>query len=154
MVLKKIQFTKEGLEKLNLELKDLQEVKRPGAVEKLERARGMGDLSENSAYTSARDELSLLEGRIQELEEVIRNAEVVESAPTDGSVAIGTHVTVEINNDVEDIHVVGEFEADPMNKKLSYTSPIGKALIGKKVGDIIEIQIPSGSIKYKILSIK
>jgi transcription elongation factor GreA len=154
MVLKKIQFTKEGLEKLNLELKDLQDVKRPGAVEKLERARGMGDLSENSAYTSARDELSLLEGRIQELEEVIRNAEVVESAPTDGSIAIGTHVTVEINNDVEDIHVVGEFEADPMNKKLSYTSPIGKALIGKKVGDIIEIQIPSGSIKYKILSIK
>lgn len=153
MALKKIQFTKEGLAKLASELQELESVKKPESLEKLQRARSMGDLSENSAYTAARDELSLLEGRIQELQEVIRNAEVVESVAGD-TVGIGTKVTVEINNDVEDIHVVGEFEADPMNKKLSYTSPIGKALIGKKVGDVIQIEIPSGVIKYKILSIK
>lgn len=154
MTLKKVQFTKEGLNKLQEELKDLEAVKRPEALEKLQRARGMGDLSENSAYTAARDELSLLEGRIQELQEVIKNAEVVDGTVPEGQIGIGTRVTVEINNDIEDLHVVGEFEADPMNKKLSYTSPIGQALIGKKVGDVIEITIPTGVIKYKILSIK
>lgn len=154
MTLKKIQFTAEGLERLKEELKELQNTKRPLVVEKLQKARSMGDLSENSAYTSSREELSLLEGRIQELTEVIKNAEVVQTQSTNEQIGIGTHVTVEINNDTEDLHVVGEFEADPLRKKLSFTSPIGKALIGKRVGDVIEIQIPSGIIKYKILSIK
>lgn len=153
MTQKKIQLTREGLGNLEKELKDLREVARPAAVDKLEKARGMGDLSENSAYTTAREEMTILEGRIQELDDVIRNAEIVENSP-DGEVGIGTQVTVEINNSLEDLHVVGEFEADPMNKKLSHTSPIGRALIGKKVGDVIEIEIPSGRIKYKIIAIK
>lgn len=153
MTPKKIQLTKLGLENLEKELKELQENTRPQAVEKLQRARGMGDLSENSAYTTAREELTILEGRIQELQEVIRNAETVENV-NPSEIGIGTKVTVEINSNIEDLHVVGEFEADPMNKKLSHTSPIGQALMGKKVGDIIEIAIPSGRIKYKILAIK
>lgn len=153
MAPKKIQLTREGLQNLEKELKELQETARPSAVGKLEKARGMGDLSENSAYTTARDELAILEGRIQELQEVIRNAEIVEGS-NGSEISIGTQVTVEINNNIEDLHVVGEFEADPMNKKLSHTSPIGRALMGKKVGDVIEIEIPSGRIKYKIIAIK
>lgn len=153
MTQKKIQLTKEGLGNLERELKDLREVARPVAVEKLEKARGMGDLSENSAYTTAREEMTILEGRIQELDDVIRNAEIIENSTTD-EIGVGNRVTVEINNNLEDLHVVGEFEADPMNKKLSNISPIGRALIGKKVGDVIEIEIPSGRIKYKIIAIK
>ena len=153
MTPKKIPLTQDGLKNLEEELKTLQDSIRPQAVDKLQKARGMGDLSENSAYTTAREELTILEGRIQELQEVIRNAEIVNNHNL-SQVGIGTQVTVEINNNIEDLHVVGEFEADPMNKKLSHTSPIGQALVGKKVGDVIEIEIPSGRIKYKILAIK
>jgi len=153
MTPKKIPLTQDGLKNLEEELKTLQESVRPQAVDKLQKARGMGELSENSVYNTAREELTILEGRIQELQEVSRNAEIVNNHNL-SQVGIGAQVTVEINNNIEDLHVVGEFEADPMNKKLSHTSPIGQALVGKKVGDVIEIEIPSGRIKYKILAIK
>ncbi len=153
MTIKKIQCTKEGFEELKKELEVLINEKKPQTVEKLQRARSMGDLSENSAYTTARDELSLLEGRIKELEEVITNTEIIEKPIEKSEISIGNQVMVEINSGIENLHVVGEFEADPLNKKLSSTSPIGKALLGKKVGDLIEVEVPTGKIQYKILKI-
>src|SRR3989344_1667358 len=152
--MKKVQVTKEGLEKLQKEHHELKDVKRPSAVERLQRARGMGDLSENSEYTAAKEDLALVEGRIQELEELLKNVEVVQNNSHSNTVTLGSRVKV-IHNDTEDeLQIVGEFEADPINKKLSSISPIGKALINRKVGEEVEIEVPAGKLKYKILEIK
>lgn len=152
--MKKVQLTQEGYENLQKELKNLIEVKKPQAVERLSKARAMGDLSENSEYTAAKEDLSFVEGRIQEIEEIIKTAEVVTNHNGNHTVDVGVAVIVEANGKQDVFYIVGEFEADPMNKKLSHTSPIGKALIGKKVGDVVEVEIPSGKIQYKILEIK
>jgi len=152
--MKKTQLTKEGYEKLQKEYKELSEVKKPYAVDRLQKARSMGDLSENSEYSAAKEELAFVEGRIQEIEEILKTVEVVENNGQNGAVEVGTSVTVEINGKKELFQIVGEFEADPLNKKLSHTSPIGQALVGKKVGDWIEVEVPAGKIKYKIVEIK
>jgi len=152
--MKKIQLTKDGFENLQKELKDLIENKKPAAVDRLSIARAMGDLSENSEYTAAKEDLSFVEGRVQEVEEILKTAEVVTNHTGNHTVDVGVAVTVEADGKQDRFHIVGEYEADPMNKKLSHTSPIGKALIGKKVGDIVEVEIPAGKIQYKILEIK
>ena len=154
LFMKKVQLTQEGYENLQKELKNLIEVKKPQAVDRLSKARAMGDLSENSEYTAAKEDLSFVEGRIQEVEEIIKTAEVVTNRNGNHVVDVGVAVTVEADGKRDEFHIVGEFEADPMNKKLSNTSPIGKALIGKKVGDLVEVEIPAGKIVYKILEIK
>ncbi len=154
MPVKKIQLTTDGLKAIHDELNELKTIKQPAAIDKLQKARSMGDLAENSAYTAAREELSLIEGRILEIEEILKNAEIINLKQDNGEISVGKQVVVEINNTQDTIYVVGEYEADPMNKKLSNTSPIGKALIGKKVGDIIEVEVPSGKITYKILEIR
>lgn len=152
--MKKIQLTKEGLENLQNEYQDLKDKKRPAAVERLQKARAMGDLSENSEYSAAKEELALVEGRIQELEGILKNVEVTGHHSTNQIVEIGNTVIVENEGEQHEFLIVGEFEADPLNGKLSQTSPIGSALFGKKVGDIIEIEIPAGKTTYKIVSIK
>lgn len=152
--MKKIQLTREGFENLQKELKDLLENKKPAAVDRLAKARAMGDLSENSEYVAAKEDLALVEGRIQEVEEITKTAEVVSNHNGHQAVDVGVAVTVEADGKKDEFHIVGEFEADPMNKKLSHTSPIGKALLGKKVGDWVEVEIPAGKIKYKVLEIK
>lgn len=152
--MKKIQLTKEGFEKLQKEYQDLKQSKQPAAVERLQKARAMGDLSENSEYSAAKEELAFVEGRIQEIEELLKNVEIVENRSNGQEVLLGTHVIVEVNNHQESFQIVGEFEADPLQKKLSQTSPIGQALTGKKVGDWIEVEVPAGKIKYKIVDIK
>jgi len=152
--MKKNQLTKEGFENLQKELKNLTETKKPQAVERLSKARAMGDLSENSEYTAAKEDLSFVEGRIQEVEEILKTAEVVTNHNGNHTVDVGVTVTVEADGKQDEFHIVGEFEADPMNKKLSHTSPIGKALLGKKIGDLVEVAIPAGKIQYKILEIK
>lgn len=149
----KIQFTKDGYKKLESELQELQTTQRPAAVERLQKARAMGDLSENSEYTAAKEELAFVEGRIKEIEELMKRAEVVESQPTRG-ISIGAEVTVEREGREETYSIVGEFEADPVQKKLSATSPIGQALIGKKEGDMVDVEVPAGKIHYKIIKIK
>ncbi|QQS43877.1 transcription elongation factor GreA [Candidatus Roizmanbacteria bacterium] len=149
----KIQFTKDGYKKLESELQELQTTQRPAAVDRLGRARAMGDLSENSEYTAAKEELAFVEGRIKEIEELMKRAEVVESQPSHG-ISIGAEVTVEREGREETYSIVGEFEADLMQKKLSATSPIGQALIGKKEGDMVDVEVPAGTIHYKILKIK
>jgi transcription elongation factor GreA len=151
---KKIQFTNDGFIKLQEELKELNEVKRPKAVERLSKARAMGDLSENSEYTAAKEDLEFVTGRIRELEEAIKNAEIVENGTSENTVSIGCKVTVELNGKQDVYFLVGEFEANPMEKKLSQTSPIGKALMGRKVGDSVSVDVPAGTIKFKILDVQ
>lgn len=150
----KTQLTPEGLKNLQEELRQLVDVKRPLTVERLSKARAMGDLSENSEYTAAKEELAFVEGRIKEIEEIEKNAEVVTNHTNGSTVSLGSQVTVTSDGDKEIFTVVGEFEADPMAKKLSSTSPIGKALIGKKVQDTVVVETPSGSLTYKILEVR
>lgn len=152
--MKTTQLTKEGFEKLKKELEELTKVKRPYAVDRLHKARSMGDLSENSEYTAAKEELAFVEGRILEIEEILKTVQVVENHNGSSLVEVGTSVVVEVDGKKELFQIVGEFEADPMQKKLSHTSPIGQALVGKKVGDWIEVAVPAGKIKYKVVEIK
>jgi len=147
-----VKLTKEGLEALKSELADLRDVKRPKLVDRLANARSQGDLSENSDYQSAKEELEFLDGRIEELEDVIKTASVVPVTKS-GGVDVGTKVTVRFNGKEIIFNIVGEWEADPMNKKISHESPLGKALVGKRVGDKVEVEAPAGKVNYEIIAI-
>lgn len=150
-----IKVTKQGLEELKAELAELRDVKRPYMVDRLSNARSQGDLSENSDYQSAKEELEFLDGRIDELEEVLKNVQVVSSNGNGRSgVGVGTKVTVKANGKQTMFDIVGEWEADPMNKKISHDSPLGVALLGKNVGDKAEVEAPAGKIQYEILAIE
>ena len=150
----KTQLTQKGFDDLKIEHEDLLKNKKPKAIERLSKARSMGDLSENSEYTAAKEELAFVEGRVREIEEIINNAQVIENNHVGNLVQVGSSVTVQTDGKSELFQIVGEFEADPMNKKLSQNSPIGQALINKKVGDLVEVDIPAGKIQYKIIEIK
>lgn len=153
---KKIYLTKEGLEELKAEYEELTKKKRPEVVERLAEARNMGDLAENAEYSAARDELSFVDGRIDELEELLRQVVLIEE-PKSGSkktVTLGCTVTLHVNKKKEDYTVVGEWEADPAEKKISDQSPLGKALIGKMMGDKVEVEAPAGKVLYTIVSVK
>ncbi len=146
-------LTKEGLEELKREYDDLVKTKRPVAVVRLSDARENGDLSENSEYADAKQDLSFIDGRIAELEELLHGAKVV-SNHGKSHIDVGSKVTLHVNGQKDIFHLVGEWEADPMNKKISHSSPLGKALMGKKAGDTAEVEAPAGRIIYKILSIE
>lgn len=148
-----VKLTAEGLNTLKEELEKLRDVKRPKLVDRLSNARAQGDLSENSDYQSAREELEFLDGRIDELEEVIKKANVTSSTKTNG-VDVGTKVTVKVNGSKVVFNIVGEWEADPSNKKISHESPLGKALVGKNIGDSVEVEAPAGKIQYEILAVE
>lgn len=150
----KIQITKQGFENLKKELDELVNTKRPKLVERLANARAQGDLSENSDYQNAKEELDFLDGKISELENVINNAEVVGGKKNNGEVAVGTKVTLKVQNEKHVYYIVGEWEADPTSKKISHNSPLGQALVGKKKGEIAEVEAPAGKVVYEILSIK
>lgn len=145
-------FTKEGFSRLKKEISDLRS-KRVSAVERLSIARGMGDLRENSEYSAAKEELAFIDGRILELEHIIKQAKVIEEQAPD-TVSIGSRVIVDAEGKSDEFVLVGEFEADPMEKRFSHTSPIGEALMGKKVGDTVEVLAPVGKLKYKIVDIQ
>ena len=151
----KILFTAEGLEALKKEYRELVEVKRPAVVERLSEARQSGDLSENSEYSQAKEELSFIDGRINEIEEILKKAVVAKNDHWQcDQVGLGCRVTVK-NSEGEDIFwVVGEWEANPAQKKISYTSPLGKGLFGKKVGDEVEVEVPAGKLVYTITKIE
>jgi len=148
-----VKLTQEGLKTLKAELVELRDIKRPKLVDRLANARSQGDLSENSDYQSAKEELEFLDGRIEELEEVIKTAVVAPAVKT-GDVDVGTKVTVKVGGNKVIFNIVGDWEADPVNKKISHESPLGKALVGKKVGDNIEVEAPAGKIQYEILAIE
>ena len=145
--------TKEGLATLKAEYDELVNVKRQAAVERLAIARDQGDLSENSEYTDAKQALAFIDGRILELEEVLHGVKVITSHPK-GQIDVGCKVTLHINGKKEEFTIVGEWEADPISKKISHESPLGKALMGKKVGEKVEVEAPAGKILYKILHIE
>lgn len=154
---KKIYLTKDGLTSLQNEHGELTKKKRPEVLARVSAARDLGDLSENAEYVAAREELSFIDGRIDELDELLK--EVVLITETNGragvhSIKLGSKVTVRIDGKKEVYMVVGEFEADPAEKKISHESPLGKALIGKKVGEKVEVEAPAGKIVYTIVSIQ
>jgi transcription elongation factor GreA len=149
----KIQFTPQGLSEINAEIDQLKKTKLPLAIERVARARDFGDLSENAEYHAAKEELSFLEGRIEELEELAGKAEVVSESPKDGGVSIGCKVTVVASGKDHTYEVVGEWEADPLKKKISHTSPLGAALLGKKKGEAVEFEAPAGKVVYQIKKI-
>jgi transcription elongation factor GreA len=147
-----IYITKDGLKKLKGELSELVDVKRLEMAKKIKEAREMGDISENSAYDDARQEQAFIEGRIGELEEIIKNA-VIREIKVKDSVDVGAKVVLHIEGDEEEFHIVGATEADPLNRKISHESPLGSALIGKKVGEKIKVEAPVGDLIYTILKI-
>ncbi|MFJ7748018.1 transcription elongation factor GreA [Peribacillus sp. NPDC097295] len=153
---KEYPMTIEGKAKLEQELEQLKSVKRKEVVERIKIARSFGDLSENSEYDSAKEEQAFVEGRITTIENMIRNAKIIEdnNLNTD-TVSLGKSVTfVELpNGDEETYSIVGSVEADPFEGKISNDSPIAKSLIGKKVGDKVSIQTPGGEMSVKIVSI-
>ena len=147
-------MTKVGVEALTKELNELVKTKRPKLVERLAFARGEGDLSENSDYQSAREELEFMDGRIAEIDDVLKNASIVSTNGKKGNVGVGTKITVKFNGNQHVFEMVGEWEADPVNKKISPDSPLGKALLGKKVGDKADVEAPAGKVTYEILAIE
>ncbi len=148
-------LTAEGEQKLKTELEELKGPRREELSKRLRSAIQMGDLSENADYHKAKEDQGFLEGRIQEIEAILRNAVIIEKGQNSGVVSIGSHVTIqEAGFDPETYHLVGPTEADPRKGKISHESPIGLALIDKKVGDTAEAATPGGKIKFKILKIE
>ena len=153
---KQVVLTAEGLESLKNELETLKNVTRQEIADKLELARSYGDLSENSEYDEAKNEQAKVEARITEIEAMIKNVKVIDEADiVVGSVGIGSRVTVlDVEFDeTETYSIVGSAEADPKNGKISDESPVGRALIGHSVDEIVIAETPSGELKYKILEI-
>src|SRR5512134_3768796 len=147
-------LTPEGAAKLKAELAELTGPRREELAQRLRAAIQMGDLSENADYHKAKEDQAFLEGRIQEIEAVLRSAVIVEKTRSD-VVGVGSHVTVQEDNyDPEKYYLVGAKEADPRVGKISNESPIGRALMEHKVGDVVEAETPGGKLKIKILKVE
>ena len=149
-------LTREGLKQLEEELEYLRAVKRQEVAERLKEAIALGDLSENSEYDDAKNEQAFMEGRILELEKMIRNAKIIEEGEQQADVIrVGSLVTVkDIEFDeITEYRLVGTVEADPMNNRISNESPVGRALLGRKAGEIIEVEAPVGVIKLEIIEV-
>ena len=151
-----IYLTAEGAARLKAELEELKGPARTALAQRLRSAIQMGDLSENADYHKAKEDQGFLEGRIQELEHLMRNAVIIDDLPVNhDEVVVGSHVTIqEENYDPETYHVVGSKEAEPRKGRISNESPIGQALMGAKVGDTVSAETPNGTIKFKILKIE
>lgn len=147
-------ISQKGYNKVLAEIDELKKKKRPVAVARLKKAREMGDLSENSEYVAAKEDLSFLDGRVQELEYLLRQAKVVENSSDNSVVEVGSILDVLVNGNKDTLSIVGELEANIAEKKLSNNSPIGSALLGKKKGDTVTVTVPAGEIEYKIVAIK
>lgn len=152
---KKIYLTKAGLKELQDELEELINVKRPANIQALKEARALGDLSENADYDAAKNEQAQLENKIKKIETMLDNVEIIKEK-SGSKVGLGT--TVEImyveDKDKDTYKIVGSQEADPMMSKISNESPIAKAILNKKVGDIVEVDSPNGKYKIEITEIK
>lgn len=149
-------MTQEGKEKLEQELEHLKSVKRKEVVERIKIARSFGDLSENSEYDSAKEEQAFVEGRITTLENMIRNAKIIEEdVENSTTVSLGKSVTfIELPDGEEETYtIVGSAEADPFEGKISNDSPIAKSLMGKQIGDEVVVQTPGGEMNVRIVSV-
>jgi transcription elongation factor GreA len=154
---KEVILTAEGYEKLKEEIRYLSTEKRREVAERIRTAREFGDIAENAEYDDAKNEQAMLEHRIAQLEERLANARVIEAGEvTTEAVSVGARVRLrdmDANQTVE-YHIVGSAEANPAEQKLSNESPVGKAIMGRKKGEVVEVSAPRGSLKYKILDIK
>ncbi|QQS13654.1 MAG: transcription elongation factor GreA [Rhodospirillales bacterium] len=153
----KVPMTPAGFKSLEDELRNLKGVERPNVIKAIAEARAHGDLSENAEYTAARERQGFIEGRIAELEDVIARADVIDVAKLKGGKVIKFGATVKLSDeDTEDevrYQIVGPFEADLTKHKISITAPLGRALIGKTVGDSVEVQTPRGAKSYEVMSV-
>jgi len=149
-------LTAEGAARLQAELEELKGPQRDALAQRLRSAIQMGDLSENADYHKAKEDQGFLEGRIQELDYILRSAVIIDDLPVrNDEVAIGSHVTIqEGDDDPETYYMVGSKEAEPRKGRISNESPIGRALMGAKVGDTVSAETPNGMIKFKILKIE
>ena len=151
---KKVYLTDEGFLELEEELSELKKVRRPEVIKALKEARALGDLSENADYDAARAEQAQVEGRIQELEKIMENAHIIEKGNTD-KVTLGTTVKIKYVDDdeIEEYRIVGSKEADPSNNKISNESPIAKAIMNAKVGDVKKVESPNGEYEVEVVEI-
>lgn len=150
-----VQLTQAGYDKLLQELTELNDIKIPKAIERVAEARSKGDLRENSEYHAAREELAMLEGKRDELQVIVDRAEIITKS-NNGLVSVGSEVEVEIKgrDGKHTFHIVGEWEANPAEKKISEKSPLGQALSGKKKGEEVSVEVPAGKLTYKISQVK
>jgi len=153
-VSKKIVLTQDGMDQLNSEYEELIQKKRPQVAKRISTAREFGDLSENSEYDAAKEEQSLLEARISQLEDVLPHAQVVSTVRKADFAVIGSTVVVKMNEEIHEFTIVGSMEADPAAKKISNESPVGKALLGLKAGEVVEIGSNLVKSKIKLIEIK
>lgn len=152
---KEILITEEGLEKLQKELDELRLVRRPDVISRIKTAKEYGDLSENSEYTAAKDDQSFVEGRIQELETLIKHSKVVVNGHGEkhAAIEIGCKVTVEVDGEKDSFEIVGPTESDPARGRISTDSPVGQTLMGRKVNDRVAVETPDGKVSYKIIAV-
>jgi len=150
----KVYVSKEGLEKFKQELNDLITIKRKEIIERIERAKELGDLSENAEYAAAKDEQAFTEGRIIELQDMIVRAEIINSSGRIDLVHVGSKVKVKNDDTETEYEIVGVAEADPVAGKISNESPLGRSFLGRRIGDKVQIQIPKGMVTYTILEIR
>ncbi|WP_406677536.1 transcription elongation factor GreA [Moorella sp. ACPs] len=156
MAEKETLLTMSGLKKLEEELEYLKSVKRREVAERLKQAIEFGDLSENSEYEDAKNEQAFIEGRILTLEKKLRNARVIDASEVpDDVVSLGSRVTLKDMDAGEELQyeIVGSMEADPSENRISNESPVGKAILGHRIGEIINIQVPAGTLRYQIVNI-
>ena len=151
---KKFILTAGGLQEIKEEYQDLVGVKKPQVIARIQRAREFGDLAENSEYDAAKEEQSLLEARISDLEKVLAKTQLIEEKQPVDFVVIGSTIVVEVDGLIDEFKIVGTIEADPAKRKISNESPVGQSLLGAKVGEVVEVNTPIVTAKYKILQIK
>lgn len=147
-------LTQQGLKKLQQELTDLKIVKRREVADRIQQAKELGDLSENAEYVEAKTEQAFIEGRIVEIENTLRNALVIDETKKGDTVAVGSTLTVKIEGKDNEYSIVGSNEADPANGRISNESPLGKAFLGKRVGETVTINAPRGEMRYTIVALK
>ncbi|NLW08114.1 MAG: transcription elongation factor GreA [Clostridia bacterium] len=156
MAEKEILLTLNGLKKLEEELDYLKSVKRREVAERLKQAISFGDISENSEYEDAKNEQAFIEGRILTLEKKLRNARVINTSEVPGdTVSLGVKVKLkDLDNDEElQYEIVGSLEADPSENRISNESPVGRAIMGRRIGEIIEVEVPAGTLRFQIMDI-
>ncbi|MBI4919953.1 transcription elongation factor GreA [Candidatus Azambacteria bacterium] len=151
---KQTYLSREGIEALKKELHELKTTKRQEIAKRLQEAKDLGDLSENAEYFEAKEAQSLNDNRIAELEDLLKNAVVIEASNEENIVRIGSTIEVKSNRGVEAFSIVGSAEAKPQEGKISNESPLGRAFLGQKIGNEIEIKTPGGAVKYKIIKIE
>jgi transcription elongation factor GreA len=148
-------LTQEGLAKLQAELKDLKKHQRPDMIGRLEAAKQLGDLSENAEYHEAKDTLAFIEGRIREVELLLRDVSMIaDEKKTAGKVSIGSTINVEVRGTTKTYQIVGSSEAEPANGRISNESPLGSSFIGHKAGETVVVETPGGKVEYEIVDVR